>query len=303
MAVYKVPQDVEADDKLIGPFSFRQFIYLIVVAVAGFMAYILSQIFIGLVLIPLPIMIFFGAIALPLRRDQPMELYLLALVQFFLKPKKRKWEPEGTVVNVEITAPKVAEPRRTKNFSGEEASDRLAYLAQIMDTRGWATRTAATPGVAVVSDSPTEPMPTSTAKYERVEEPDDILDAKTPIAQKFEEKIEEEKVSHREELIEKIKEEIKEEKPAKATQHKKKTATDKAASTHHKQQPKSHKKAAEQKQDKNTDEKASAEAVSPDIINLAHNTDFSVATIAHEAKRIKEREAQEVTILIPHKKH
>ena len=27
MAVYKVPQDVEADDKLIGPFSFRQFIY------------------------------------------------------------------------------------------------------------------------------------------------------------------------------------------------------------------------------------------------------------------------------------
>lgn len=28
MASYKVPQDVEADDKLIGPFSFRQFIYL-----------------------------------------------------------------------------------------------------------------------------------------------------------------------------------------------------------------------------------------------------------------------------------
>ena len=32
MAVYKVPQDVEADDKLIGPFSFRQFIYLLIVA-------------------------------------------------------------------------------------------------------------------------------------------------------------------------------------------------------------------------------------------------------------------------------
>jgi hypothetical protein len=35
MAVYKVPQDVEAEDKLIGPFSFRQFIYLIIVAGAG----------------------------------------------------------------------------------------------------------------------------------------------------------------------------------------------------------------------------------------------------------------------------
>ena len=39
MATYKVPQDVEADDKLIGPFSFRQFIYLIVVALAGAMAW------------------------------------------------------------------------------------------------------------------------------------------------------------------------------------------------------------------------------------------------------------------------
>ena len=30
MAQYKVPQDVEADDKLIGPFSFRQFVYLLI---------------------------------------------------------------------------------------------------------------------------------------------------------------------------------------------------------------------------------------------------------------------------------
>ena len=30
MAVYKVPQDVEADDKLLGPFSFKQFVFLIV---------------------------------------------------------------------------------------------------------------------------------------------------------------------------------------------------------------------------------------------------------------------------------
>ncbi|TAL14698.1 hypothetical protein EPN95_02230, partial [Patescibacteria group bacterium] len=34
MAQYKVPQDVEADDKLIGPFSFRQFVYLIIVALS-----------------------------------------------------------------------------------------------------------------------------------------------------------------------------------------------------------------------------------------------------------------------------
>ena len=35
MAQYKVPQDVEAEDKLIGPFSFRQFIYLGVAVLTG----------------------------------------------------------------------------------------------------------------------------------------------------------------------------------------------------------------------------------------------------------------------------
>ena len=30
MAQYKVPQDVEAEDKLLGPFTFRQFIYLMI---------------------------------------------------------------------------------------------------------------------------------------------------------------------------------------------------------------------------------------------------------------------------------
>lgn len=58
MAVYKVPQDVEADDKLIGPFSFRQFIYLIIAAIAIALAWGLSQLFIPLAIIPLPIIIF-----------------------------------------------------------------------------------------------------------------------------------------------------------------------------------------------------------------------------------------------------
>ena len=31
MAQYKVPQDVEAEDKLLGPFTFRQFVYLMII--------------------------------------------------------------------------------------------------------------------------------------------------------------------------------------------------------------------------------------------------------------------------------
>lgn len=141
MAVYKVPQDVEADDKLLGPFSFRQFIYLIVVAMAIGIGYILSKIFIGLAVLVAPVVIFFGALALPLKKDQPMETYLGALISFyFLKPRKRFWQPDGLNSLIEITAPKTAEPDRVKDISEDEAKERLGYLSDIVESRGWSVR-------------------------------------------------------------------------------------------------------------------------------------------------------------------
>jgi len=140
MAAYKVPQDVEAEDKLIGPFSFKQFIYLMVVAIGLGLAWFLSQIFIALIIIPLPIVIFFGALALPLRKDQPMEIYLAAMVKYFIKPKKRMWEPEGQFNHVTITAPKVEEKQLTKSYGRDEAGQRLSYLSQVIDSQGWSTR-------------------------------------------------------------------------------------------------------------------------------------------------------------------
>lgn len=145
MAMYKVPQDVEAEDKLLGPFSFRQFIYLIVAALGIFLGYGLSRIFVGLIIIPAPIVIFFLVLALPLKKDQPMETYLTAIVRFLLKPRLRMWDPEGELNLVEITAAKTDDGPALKNFSGQEASQRLQYLSQIVDTGGWASRGISSP--------------------------------------------------------------------------------------------------------------------------------------------------------------
>jgi len=140
MATYKVPQDVEADDKLIGPFSFRQFIYLIIVALAIALAWGLSNIFVGLAIIPLPIILLFGALALPLRKDQPMEIYLAAIISYYLKPHTRLWDPDGIETLIEITVPKVVEVERTKNITQADAQQRFSYLANIVDSGGWAIR-------------------------------------------------------------------------------------------------------------------------------------------------------------------
>lgn len=175
MASYKVPQDVEADDKLIGPFSFRQFIYLIIVVMAGALAWGLAQLFIAFAIIPLPIILFFGALALPLRKDQPMEIYMAAMVSYYLKPRKRTWDSEGVESLIEISAPKVIEERRTKGLSRNEAEERLSYLANIVDSGGWAIRG--------VSNQTNTSM--NNDLYLEAQSAPDVLDVNTSIAHTF----------------------------------------------------------------------------------------------------------------------
>ena len=140
MAQYKVPQDVEAEDKLLGPFTFRQFVYLLIAAAGIAGAWGLLQIFPLLALIPLPFVFFFGILALPVRKDQPMEVYLAAVVSFYMKPNRRIWTAGQRESTIKIIAPKKVEKSRTRNITEDEASHRLSFLANIVDTEGYAIR-------------------------------------------------------------------------------------------------------------------------------------------------------------------
>lgn len=145
MANYKVPQDVEADDKLLGPFTFRQFIYLMIVFGTIVLAVALFQVFPLLAVIPLPVTFFFLILALPIKKDQPMETYLAALVSFYLKPRKRFWIPGQSDSTILITAPKKTEASRTRNITEEEAGHRLSFLAAIVDSEGRAIKNPNSP--------------------------------------------------------------------------------------------------------------------------------------------------------------
>ena len=136
MAQYKVPQDVEADDKLIGPFSFRQFVYIMIAFGLAVACFFLWQIFPLLILIPVPIIILLGILALPIKKDQPMETYLSAVVDFYTKPQKRYWMPGQVENSITISAPKKAETEHTKGLSQEEVSRRLSFLSDVVDTEG-----------------------------------------------------------------------------------------------------------------------------------------------------------------------
>ena len=135
MAQYKVPQDVEADDKLLGPFSFRQFVYLLIAGGLAALAVGLFQLFPLLAIIPVPFILLLVALALPLKKDQPMETYLAALVSYYLKPRTRFWTPGQKDSTITVTAPKKVEESRTREMTGEEATHRLSFLADIVIQR------------------------------------------------------------------------------------------------------------------------------------------------------------------------
>ena len=146
MATYKVLQDIESEDKLLGPLSLKQLIFAFIAVGLIFMMFrILTATALGVVRWPLLSFfllptILFSVLAAPLGRDQPTETWLLAKIRFFLKPRKRVWDQNGPKELVTITAPKKLERKLTKDFSEHEVRSRLDALANVMDSRGWAVK-------------------------------------------------------------------------------------------------------------------------------------------------------------------
>jgi len=184
MAVYKVPQDVEAEDKLLGPFSFKQFIFLIVAIGMIALAWGLFSVLPPLAIIPVPVALFFGALALPLRKDQPMEVYLAAVISFILKPKQRLWRADGIERMVEVIAPRVEEKQYGKGYDQAEVNRRLSYLATLVDTHGWSVRGVDNPNSSVMNSSMQADW------YNEAQTAQDPLDPSSKTARAFETLIE-----------------------------------------------------------------------------------------------------------------
>lgn len=133
MGQYKVPQDVEAEDKLIGPLSLRQFIYIIVaLAWGGLMWRIFSFNLIIMVVAIIPVSGFFILLGVGRRQEQSFENYFVAIMRFMVVPRIRVWDKDtahNMIVREEAKQPEVVISKNVSRGS-------LAQLALIMDTHG-----------------------------------------------------------------------------------------------------------------------------------------------------------------------
>jgi hypothetical protein len=149
MAVYKVIQDIESEDKIVGFLTLKMFIYalisgaLVYINIRFLMAGILGPVRFVFVFILFWPMLLFGTLAAPLGREQSTEVWILSRIRFYLKPRLRVWNQSGLLELVTITVPKKIERQLTKNLTQTEVRSRLKALATTMDSRGWAVRNVA----------------------------------------------------------------------------------------------------------------------------------------------------------------
>ena len=304
MAQYKVPQDVEADDKLLGPFSFRQFVYLLIAGILIAIAVALFSVFPLLVLIPVLPALFFIVLALPLKKDQPMETYLAAIVSYYLKPHKRIWTPGQRESTITITAPKIVEDSRTRDITGEEATHRLSFLANIVDTEGQAIKSVN--NNSQISDEIVKEAEMTNDMFETTH----FNDLEDTIARdenlRHEEVMKEMRamIAKSENITGTIKKRSDSEEtpeapavlatPPEVPSSKPDFSSSVVVTPGAPIQTEPVEKSNQVKRE--STEKVEKTLPKPSIIELANNTDFSIATIAKEANRINRKEEGEVFI-------
>lgn len=362
MATYKLIQDIEAEDHILGPLTLRQFIFALISVFCLYICFLLYTKHVAFMMaLFLPPALFFGFFAIPFGRDQPTEVWALAKIRFFIKPRRRLWDQSGVKQLVTITVPKKVERVLTDGLNAYEVQSRLKALANTLDSRGWAVKNA---NLSAVAGSPyvlggvkgatdrlisVDDVPDTVPEDQTSLENDVLDEVNGPVARQFDQMINQSSASHRQALIQQMNSAAPTPAPPQAGSSGSSdsqwfmahvdspapaqiTATDVAAQTETPDeaafvaklkaqqeaqqvysgnlrtlqplsaQPKQAVPAPIPANDKvylPPSSSALTDQPDPAILSLANNNDFTVQTIAHEAKRAKDDEADEKEVVIP----
>lgn len=294
MGSYKLIQDIEAEDHILGPLTLKQFIFFLIFAFCMYFIFLGASKKIWILLpVFIPPALLTGFFAFPFGRDQPTEVWAMAKIRYLFKPRKRIWDQNGMKDLVTINAPQKVEKHLTKEISQTEVQSRLKALANTLDSRGWAVKHAE-PNQNLQSGRLLE-VETSTDYADLVENTAaDIFDENDgPLANHFGQMLNTQSASKRQEIEQKLQQaagSTPEQKPPANNQWFDNSAATQApavskptslsTSNMHTLQPLGSQQAPQPK------------APNPALVALAHNNDLNISTIARQAAK----QNREVTI-------
>ncbi|MFC1625293.1 PrgI family protein [Patescibacteria group bacterium] len=129
---FQVPQFIEVEDKIFGPLTLKQFLYLIGGGAAVFLLYVILPFFI-FVLAAIPIAAFSVALAFYKMHGQPFIKTVENAFRYFRKNKIYTWKKEDKPIKRTKTSPKntTSQP----DIPTTSTKDKLSDLAWSLDIK------------------------------------------------------------------------------------------------------------------------------------------------------------------------
>lgn len=144
----KIPQNVTKADKLVGPLTLIQFLYVLG---GGFLIFLAYQFYIGedlavrlyfteFILIAIVVIIITVLLAFITINGRPFPAFLVNMFKYFMSSKQRSWhkEPRRHVAAIKVRADDIKDTKSEikERQSGREFKTQIEKLAGILDTGG-----------------------------------------------------------------------------------------------------------------------------------------------------------------------
>lgn len=132
---FQVPQGIELEDKIIGPLTLIQFLYLLVGGIIDYLLFLSLKGSFLFWLFGLPIALIALALAFLKIQDQPLSYFIKSGFIYLTRPKIRLWQRQGIAPQV-IRAPQkkvIKTPPPTPKRKIEKSE--LEKLAYTLDTQ------------------------------------------------------------------------------------------------------------------------------------------------------------------------
>lgn len=140
---FKVPQNIDLADRIVGPLTLVQFLYLLVGGIVIYVLFsVVAPINVGLFFtLSFPIALFSFGLAFLKIQDQPFGKFVMSFLTYLIRPKTRVWTKEGLPPEIIVadTKPKHKERVTPKAIKKSE----LEKLTQALDTGGHVPQPAA----------------------------------------------------------------------------------------------------------------------------------------------------------------
>lgn len=147
---YSVPQFIEVEDKVIGPLTTKQFLYLVLGGVFLLIAWALVDLslFILLAFLTAIIIIPFAFIKM---NGRPFEVYLVSIVKYLTTPKVRLWlrdiKTSGAKASDVNKRGKMISKAQTQEIGGKNFNrSKIQELSQVLDMGGVVKKADDIPG-------------------------------------------------------------------------------------------------------------------------------------------------------------